>query len=68
MHTRLQAVRQRNELERQVRERTMELKVTKQRYQRMSELSPVAIFETEEANRDVITYAVITILNSDRVF
>lgn len=58
MQTRLRAVRQQQELERQVRERTKELKVTKQRFQRISELSPVAIFETEEANRDVITYAV----------
>ncbi|KAF9020456.1 hypothetical protein BDZ89DRAFT_1072198 [Hymenopellis radicata] len=57
VQTRLRAVRQQQELERQVRERTKELKVTKQRYQRMSELSPVAIFETEEADRDVITYA-----------
>ncbi|KAK0235753.1 hypothetical protein EDD85DRAFT_837950 [Armillaria nabsnona] len=57
VRTRLHTLKQRHELEKQVRERTFELKLTQQRYQRMSELSPVAIFETDDVDHGLITYA-----------
>ncbi|KAK0469940.1 uncharacterized protein EV420DRAFT_1258116 [Desarmillaria tabescens] len=57
VQTRLHTLKQRHELEKQVRDRTFELKLTQQRYQRMSELSPVAIFETDDADHGLITYA-----------
>ncbi|KAK0495357.1 histidine kinase [Armillaria luteobubalina] len=57
VRTRLHTLKQRQELEKQVRERTFELKLTQQRYQRMSELSPVAIFETDDVDHGLITYA-----------
>ncbi|KIY71120.1 hypothetical protein CYLTODRAFT_143793 [Cylindrobasidium torrendii FP15055 ss-10] len=55
--TRLRAVRQRQSLERQSLELEKQVRVEQERYQRMSELSPVAIFETDESDRDLITYA-----------
>ncbi len=58
VRTRLHTLKQRHELEKQVRDRTFELKLTQQRYQRMSELSPVAIFETDDVDHGLITYAV----------
>ncbi|KAG7451020.1 uncharacterized protein BT62DRAFT_1000253 [Guyanagaster necrorhizus] len=57
VRNRLHVLKQRHELEKQVRDRTFELKVTQQRYQRMSELSSVAIFETEDVDHGLITYA-----------
>ncbi|KAJ7584442.1 hypothetical protein C8J56DRAFT_1027754 [Mycena floridula] len=57
VHARLHALRQKHALESQVRQRTLELKVSQERYQRMSELSPVALFETDEQDHESITYA-----------
>ncbi|KAI5829409.1 histidine kinase [Schizophyllum commune Tattone D] len=57
VETRLQALRQKQELERLVEQRTAALDSAQQRYRRMSELAPVALFETDEDDRELITYA-----------
>lgn len=57
---RLRAARQTTDLELRVQQRTAELEISQLRYRRISELSPVAIFETDESNPGLITYAVST--------
>ncbi|KAJ3793028.1 histidine kinase [Lentinula aff. detonsa] len=57
VQTRLHTVRQKLELERQVQQRTTELDYAQQRYRRMTELAPVAIFETDDMDRSLITFA-----------
>ncbi|KIK65560.1 hypothetical protein GYMLUDRAFT_240082 [Collybiopsis luxurians FD-317 M1] len=57
VQTRLHSIRQKLELERQVKLRTEELEHAQQRYRRMTEMAPVAIFETDEADRGLITFA-----------
>lgn len=62
VQTRLHSIRQKLELERQVQQRTAELDHAQQRYRRMTELAPVAIFETDEMDRGLITFAVRYVL------
>ncbi|TRM63333.1 hypothetical protein BD626DRAFT_537197 [Schizophyllum amplum] len=57
VQTRLEALRQKQELERLVTQRTAALEGAQIRYRRMSELAPVAIFETDENDRELITFA-----------
>ncbi|KAL1741276.1 histidine kinase [Schizophyllum fasciatum] len=57
VETRLAALRQKQELERLVAQRTAALEGAQQRYRRMSELAPVALFETDEDDRESITFA-----------
>lgn len=57
---RLRSARQTTDLELRVQQRTAELELSQLRYRRISELSPVAIFETDESNPGLITYAVST--------
>lgn len=58
VRTRIYTVRQKLELERQVQQRTAELNYAQHRYRRMTELAPVAIFETDDTDRNLITFAV----------
>ena len=58
VRTRLRGVKIKQDLQQEVRVQGVELTLTKRRYQRISELAPVAIFETDDADRSVITYAV----------
>ncbi|KAJ3866505.1 histidine kinase [Lentinula novae-zelandiae] len=57
VRTRIYTVRQKLELERQVQQRTAELNYAQHRYRRMTELAPVAIFETDDTDRNLITFA-----------
>ncbi|KAF5393770.1 hypothetical protein D9757_000261 [Collybiopsis confluens] len=57
VQTRLDSISQKLELERQVQLHTAELELAQQRYRRMTELAPVAIFETDEMDRGLITFA-----------